>query len=63
VLLRGVRVGQDAIIDSSIIGHDAMIGREASIAQMSIVGDGAEIAVGSKLAASRVPDVAPSLKQ
>ncbi len=54
VLLDGVRVGRDATVRGSIIGRDATIGEGASVDDLSVVGDGAEVGVGEAIAAGRL---------
>jgi mannose-1-phosphate guanylyltransferase len=56
VLLDGVTVGRDAEIRSSIVGPGAHIGEGASVTDLTVVGNAAVVAAGSRLAGGRHPD-------
>lgn len=55
VLLAGARVAARARVERSIIGEHASLGEAATVSNVSVVGEGAEIAAGAHLDAARVP--------
>ncbi len=56
LLLDGATVGPDAEIRSSIVGSGARIGDGASVTDLTVVGDAAVVAPGSRLSGGRHPD-------
>jgi len=54
VLLEGARVGPGAEVADSIIGAGASVGDGAVVKDLSIVGPGAEVAAGARLAGARL---------
>ncbi len=59
VLLAGVRVGVGASVVDSVVGFGATVGPGAELSGKSVVGDGAEVPAGGRLAGCRFPDVGP----
>ena len=55
VILPGAVIERDALVRGSIVGHRAVVGRGAVLEPLTVVGDGTEIAAGSRLADARVP--------
>jgi NDP-sugar pyrophosphorylase family protein len=54
VLLEGARVGPGAEVADSVIGAGASVGDGAVVKDLSIVGPGAEVAAGARLAGARL---------
>ncbi len=54
VLLPGVRVASQAVVEDSIIGEGAIIGTRSCVAKVSVVGDGAEISADTTIYDERV---------
>ena len=55
VLLPGCRVGAGAVVERSLVGRGAVIGPGARLDDLTVVGDGTEVAAGAVLRAARVP--------
>jgi NDP-sugar pyrophosphorylase family protein len=55
VLLPGVEVCAEATVRGSIVGRAACIGAGAVVAPLSVIGDGAVVERGTRLADARVP--------
>lgn len=50
-------IGAGARLDGALVGHDARIGEQATLAPDTVVGDGAAVPAGARLAAgTRLPD-------
>jgi mannose-1-phosphate guanylyltransferase len=54
VLFDGARVEHDAVVRDSLVGRDATIGAGSRVEGETIVGDGARVAPGERLAGARV---------
>ncbi|MCP4845002.1 MAG: NDP-sugar synthase [Actinomycetia bacterium] len=49
VVMAGSNIGEGAVVDGSLVGRDASIGSDAQVLGLSVVGHGAEVAVGERL--------------
>jgi NDP-sugar pyrophosphorylase family protein len=54
VLLEGARVDAGAVVVDSVVGARAVIGRGAAVEDMSVIGPGATVPAGARLAGARV---------
>ena len=57
-VLPGARIGAGASVEGSIVGPRAVVGPEASVADLSVLGDDVTVADGASVAAERVPESA-----
>ncbi|MGH9042756.1 MAG: sugar phosphate nucleotidyltransferase [Acidimicrobiia bacterium] len=55
VLHEGARVEAGAVVTDSVVGGGAVIGAGAVVADVSVIGPGASVAAGERLAGARVP--------
>ena len=55
VIMKGTRVGARALVRDSIVGVGATIGGGASVAALSVIGDGAAVEPGASLEGARLP--------
>lgn len=56
VVMAGSNIGEGAVVDGSLVGRDASIGSDAQVLGLSVVGHGAEVAVGERLDGDRRPE-------
>jgi len=56
VVLPGARVGAGARIHRSVVGPDATVGAGAELLDLTVVGAGASVDAGARLAGQRLPD-------
>ena len=56
VVMAGSNIGEGAVVDGSLVGRDASIGSDAQVLGLSVVGHGAEVAVGERLDDDRRPE-------
>jgi len=60
VLLPGAHIGEGASVSGSVIGPGAVVGAGCVIEPLTVVGDGVELAPGTKVADARIPSDTPS---
>ena len=56
VVMAGSRIGEGAVVDGSLVGTDAIIGPDARVLGLSVVGHGAEVVAGEHLTGDCRPE-------
>jgi NDP-sugar pyrophosphorylase family protein len=55
ILLAGAQVSENAVVTDSVVGPDAILKPEAQLRDLTLVGEGASIAAGTRISGGRVP--------
>jgi mannose-1-phosphate guanylyltransferase len=55
VIFDGASIGPEAVVRDSILGRGARVEAGASVADLSVIGDGAVVPAGAKLSGGRLP--------
>ena len=56
VVMAGSKIGEGAVVDGSLVGTDAIIGPDARVLGLSVVGHGAEVVAGEHLTGDCRPE-------